>query len=49
MNPMDSSPYVYTSLFTSRRCDRIQIPGWGGNDFWLLMKRCGADHFISRR
>lgn len=42
MSPMDSSLYV----FGNRRRDRIKILGWGGNGFWLLLKRLEGDCFI---
>jgi transposase len=31
------APALYA--FSNRRRDRIMILGWGGNGFWLLMKR----------
>ncbi|MGU8077259.1 IS66 family insertion sequence element accessory protein TnpB [Burkholderia pyrrocinia] len=42
MNPMTSALFV----FGNRRRDRIKILGWGGNGFWLLLKRLEADRFI---
>jgi len=42
LNPMDSALYV----FGNRRRDRIKILVWGGNGFWLLLKRLEGDHFI---
>ncbi|MCA8095234.1 IS66 family insertion sequence element accessory protein TnpB [Burkholderia anthina] len=33
-------------VFGNRRRDCIKIPGWGGNGFWLLLKRFEADRFI---
>ncbi|WP_321906166.1 IS66 family insertion sequence element accessory protein TnpB [Paraburkholderia tropica] len=41
LNPMASALFV----FGNRRCDRIKILGWGGNGFWLLLKRLEADRF----
>ncbi|AJW93840.1 MULTISPECIES: IS66 family insertion sequence element accessory protein TnpB [Burkholderia] len=42
LNPMTSALFV----FGNRRRDRIKILGWGGNGFWLLLKRLEADRFI---
>ena len=42
LNPMTSALFV----FGNRRRDRIKILGWGGNGFWLLLKRLAADRFI---
>ncbi|KVQ86964.1 transposase [Burkholderia ubonensis] len=42
LNPMISALFV----FGNRRRDRIKILGWGGNGFWLLLKRLEADRFI---
>lgn len=42
LNPMTSALFV----FCNRRRDRIKILGWGGNGFWLLLKRLEADRFI---
>lgn len=42
LNPMNSALFV----FGNRRRDRIKILGWGGNGFWLLLKRLEADRFI---
>lgn len=42
LNPMTSALFV----FGNRRRDRIKILGWGGNGFWLLLKRFEADRFI---
>lgn len=41
LNPMVSALFV----FGNRRRDRIKILGWGGNGFWLLLKRLEADRF----
>jgi transposase len=42
-NPMAQALCV----FCNRRRDRVKILGWGGNGFWLLMKRLEAnDRFI---
>ena len=42
LNPMTSALFVF-----GNRCrDRIKILGWGGNGFWLLLKRLEADRFI---
>jgi transposase len=41
LNPMTSALFV----FGNRRRDRIKILGWGGNGFWLLLKRLEADRF----
>ncbi|KVH78766.1 transposase [Burkholderia ubonensis] len=42
LNPMASALFV----FGNRRRDRIKILGWGGNGFWLFLKRLEADRFI---
>ncbi|RQS43265.1 IS66 family insertion sequence element accessory protein TnpB [Burkholderia sp. Bp8986] len=42
LNPMTSALFV----FGNRRRDRIKILGWGGNGFWLLLKRLEADRFV---
>ncbi|MDR8032079.1 IS66 family insertion sequence element accessory protein TnpB [Burkholderia cenocepacia] len=42
LNPMTSALFV----FGNRRRDRIKILGWGGNGFWLFLKRLEADRFI---
>ncbi|WP_186088215.1 IS66 family insertion sequence element accessory protein TnpB [Burkholderia gladioli] len=42
LNPMTSALFV----FGDRRRDRIKILGWGGNGFWLLLKRLEADRFV---
>ncbi|KVK84647.1 transposase [Burkholderia cepacia] len=42
LNPMTSALFV----FGNRRRDRVKILGWGGNGFWLLLKRLEADRFI---
>jgi len=42
LNPMTCALFV----FGNRRRDRIKILGWGGNGFWLLLKRLEADRFI---
>ncbi|KVE99144.1 IS66 family insertion sequence element accessory protein TnpB [Burkholderia vietnamiensis] len=42
LNPMISALFV----FGNRRRDRIKILGWGGNGFWLLLKRLDADRFV---
>lgn len=42
LNPMTSALFVFGNL----RLDRIKILGWGGNGFWLLLKRLEADRFI---
>lgn len=42
LNPMTSALFV----FGNRRRDRIKILGWGGNGFWLLLKRLESDRFI---
>lgn len=42
LDPMASALFV----FGNRRRDRIKILGWGGNGFWLLMKRLEADRFV---
>jgi transposase len=42
LNPMATALFV----FGNRRGDRIKILGWGGNGFWLFLKRLEADHFI---
>ncbi|KGS74804.1 putative transposase [Burkholderia pseudomallei MSHR7500] len=42
LNPMISALFV----FGNRRRDRIKILGWGGNGFWLLLKRLEADRFV---
>jgi transposase len=41
LNPMASALFV----FGNRRRDRIKILGWGGNGFWLRLKRLEADRF----
>lgn len=41
LNPMTSALFV----FGNRRRDRIKILGWGGNGFWLFLKRLEADRF----
>lgn len=38
------APALYA--FRNRRRDRIKILGWGGNGFWLLMKRLEEDRFV---
>jgi transposase len=38
------APALYA--FSNRRRDRIKILGWGGNGFWLLMKRLEEDRFV---
>ncbi|WP_233864686.1 IS66 family insertion sequence element accessory protein TnpB [Paraburkholderia adhaesiva] len=42
LNPMTPALFV----FGNRRRDRIKILGWGGNGFWLLLKRLEADRFV---
>lgn len=42
LHPMTSGLFV----FGNRRRDRIKILGWGGNGFWLLLKRLEADRFV---
>ncbi|WP_146075243.1 IS66 family insertion sequence element accessory protein TnpB [Burkholderia anthinoferrum] len=42
LDPMTSALFV----FGNRRRDRIKILGWGGNGFWLLLKRLEADRFV---
>ncbi|KWF15221.1 transposase [Burkholderia ubonensis] len=42
LNPMTSALFV----FGNRRRDRVKILGWGGNGFWLLLKRLEADRFV---
>ena len=42
LNPMTSALFV----FGNRRRDHIKILGWGGNGFWLLLKRLEADRFV---
>ncbi|KGC70263.1 putative transposase [Burkholderia pseudomallei] len=42
LNPMTSALFV----FGNRRRDRIKILSWGGNGFWLLLKRLEADRFV---
>jgi transposase len=43
LNPMAQALYV----FGNRRRDRIKIPGWDGNGFWLFLKRLEAnDRFV---
>lgn len=42
LNPMASALFV----FGNRRRNRIKILGWGGNGFWLFLKRLEADRFI---
>jgi transposase len=32
-------------VFGNRRRDRIKILGWGGNGFWLFLKRLEANRF----
>jgi transposase len=41
LNPMASPLFV----FGNRRRDRVKIFGWGGNGFWLFLKRLEADRF----
>ncbi|WP_321845011.1 IS66 family insertion sequence element accessory protein TnpB [Paraburkholderia bannensis] len=41
LNPMVSALFV----FGNRRRDRVKILGWGGNGFWLFLKRLEADRF----
>ena len=41
LNPMDAALYV----FGNRRRDRIKILLWGGNGFWLILKRLEDDRF----
>lgn len=33
-------------MFGNRHRDRIKILAWGGNGFWLFLKRLEADRFI---
>jgi transposase len=42
MDPFASALYA----FSNRRRDRIKLLGWGGNGFWLLMKRLEEDRFV---
>jgi transposase len=42
MDPFAAALYA----FSNRRRDRIKILGWGGNGFWLLMKRLEEDRFV---
>ncbi|WP_429498371.1 IS66 family insertion sequence element accessory protein TnpB (plasmid) [Robbsia andropogonis] len=42
LKPMSASLFV----FGNRRHDRIKILGWGGNGFWLFLKRLEADRFV---
>ncbi|WP_080437522.1 IS66 family insertion sequence element accessory protein TnpB [Burkholderia ubonensis] len=42
LNPMASALFVSGN----RRRDRIRILGWGGNGFWLFLKRLEADRII---
>ncbi|KIX51099.1 transposase [Burkholderia pseudomallei] len=42
LNPMISALFV----FGNRRRDRIKILGWGGNGFWLPLKRLEAGRFV---
>lgn len=42
VSPMSSALFV----FGNRRRDRIKILGWGGNGFWLFLKRLEADRFV---
>ncbi|AKM29339.1 transposase [Pandoraea faecigallinarum] len=42
MDPFGSALYA----FSNRRRDRIKLLGWGGNGFWLLMKRLEEDRFV---
>ncbi|MDF3089177.1 IS66 family insertion sequence element accessory protein TnpB [Burkholderia semiarida] len=42
LNPMTSALFV----FGNRRRDRVKILGWGGNGFWLLLKRLEAHRFV---
>ena len=37
------APALYA--FSNQRRDRIKILGWGGNGFWLFLKRLEADRF----
>jgi transposase len=41
LNPMAPALFV----FGNRRRDRVKILGWGGNGFWLFLKRLEADRF----
>lgn len=42
MDPFGPALYA----FSNRRRDRIKLLGWGGNGFWLLMKRLEEDRFV---